>query len=396
MNPRNWLVLGTLPIVLGVTTPLWSPLPPWSSSASTATLQDPKAASKKEVNLDQLAGLSDLQDILDLINDRYVEVPDMELVIKGGIQSALERSHPFNSWLNASDLAEEDPGGASAGMTLIKRGIYASVLTVVPGGPADRAGLRPGEVIRRLNGLSLNKISAWKMQRLTRGPEGTEIEVQRYPKDTVEPVKTILKLETIKFPPLGFQTSSRGSLITLSDLRAGRDKEFNTLLARLSPNQPLILDLRNNSEGTMEVALNIANLLCSEGLFATLRSTNKPNVNLTLTPSSPRPSMKLIVLQDSSTSGVAELLASALKRHGKAKTWGSQTAGLGVALGRIPLSQGGALEIVMERWTGAGREEVDQTGVKADKPIKDFGPQDRLIDFILDTLNDTVQGSKAS
>jgi C-terminal processing protease CtpA/Prc len=106
--------------------------------------------------------------------------------------------------------------------------------------------------------------------------------------------------------------------------------------------------------------------------------------------------MKLIVLQDSSTSGVAELLASALKRHGKAKTWGSQTAGLGVALGRIPLSQGGALEIVMERWTGAGREEVDQTGVKADKPIKDFGPQDRLIDFILDTLNDTVQGSKAS
>jgi len=396
MNPRNWLVLGTLPIVLGVTTPLWSPLPPWSSSASTATLQDPKAASKKEVNLDQLAGLSDLQDILDLINDRYVEVPDMELVIKGGIQSALERSHPFNSWLNASDLSEEDPGGASAGMTLIKRGIYASVLTVVPGGPADRAGLRPGEVIRRLNGLSLNKISAWKMQRLTRGPEGTEIEVQRYPKDTVEPVKTILKLETIKFPPLGFQTSSRGSLITLSDLRAGRDKEFNTLLGRLSPNQPLILDLRNNSEGTMEVALNIANLLCSEGLFATFRSTNKPNVNLTLTPSSPRSSMKLIVLQDSSTSGVAELLASALKRHGKAKTWGSQTAGLGVALGRIPLSQGGALEIVMERWTGAGREEVDQTGVKADKPIKDFGPQDRLIDFILDTLNDTVQGSKAS
>ena len=166
MNPRNWLVLGTLPIVLGVTTPYWSPMRQWSTTATAATLQDPSATQKNEVNLDQLAGLADIQDILDLMNDRYVEIPNMELVINGGIQSALEKSHPFNSWLSATDLQEEDPGVASVGMTLIKRGIYASVLAVVPGGPADRAGIRPGEVIRRLNGLSLNKMSAWKMQRL--------------------------------------------------------------------------------------------------------------------------------------------------------------------------------------------------------------------------------------
>ena len=199
------------------------------------------------------------------MNDRYVEIPDMELVINGGIQSALEKSHPFNSWLSATDLKEEDLGVASVGMTLIKRGIYASVLAVVPGGPADRAGIRPGEVIRRLNGLSLNKMSAWKMQRLTKGPVGTELEVQRYPKDAVEPVETQLKLEIPRVSPLGFQTSPRGSLVTLSDLKPGRDKEFSTLLGRLTPNQPLILDLRNSSEGTPQVALNIANLLCSEG-----------------------------------------------------------------------------------------------------------------------------------
>lgn len=396
MNPRNWLVLGTLPIVLGVTTPYWSPMRQWSTTATAATLQDPSAIQKNEVNLDQLAGLADIQDILDLMNDRYVEIPDMELVINGGIQSALEKSHPFNSWLSATDIKEEDLGVASVGMTLIKRGIYASVLAVVPGGPADRAGIRPGEVIRRLNGLSLNKMSAWKMQRLTKGPVGTELEVQRYPKDAVEPVKTQLKLEIPRVSPLGFQTSPRGSLITLSDLKPGRDKEFSALLGRLTPNQPLILDLRNSSEGTPQVALNIANLLCSEGLFATLRTTNKPDVNLTLTPSSPRPTMKLLVIQDATTSGVAELLASALKRHGKAKNLGGRTAGLGVALGRFPLSQGGALELVMERWTGAGLEKLDQTGVNVDKPIKDFGPQDRLLDFILDNLNDVTQGNKAS
>ena len=121
MNPRNWLVLGTLPIVLGVTTPYWSPMRQWSTTATASTLQDPSATQKNEVNLDQLAGLADIQDILDLMNDRYVEIPDMELVINGGIQSALEKSHPFNSWLSATDLKEEDPGVASVGMTLIKR-----------------------------------------------------------------------------------------------------------------------------------------------------------------------------------------------------------------------------------------------------------------------------------
>lgn len=83
MNPRNWLILVTLPIVLGVTTPYWSPMRQWSTTATAATLQDPSATQKNEVNLDQLAGLADIQDILDLINDRYVEVPDMELVING-------------------------------------------------------------------------------------------------------------------------------------------------------------------------------------------------------------------------------------------------------------------------------------------------------------------------
>ena len=396
MNPRNWLVVGTLPLVLGITAPNWTPSRLWGSAISDSSGQDPQAAPKREVNVDPLAGLSDIQDILDLIDDRYVEIPDMDKVINGGIQSALEKSHPFNSWLTPSDLKEEDSGSASVGMTLVKRGIYASILSVVPGGPADRAGLRPGEVIRRLNGLSLNKMSAWKMQRLTRGAAGTELEVQRYPKDAVEPVKTVLKLENLRVPPLALQTTSRGALISLPDLKPGRDKEFSMLLGRVTPQQTLVIDLRNNSEGSMEVGLAIANLLCHEGVFATIRSPRKPDVILSLAPSSPRPALKLIVLQDTSTSGVAELLAASLKRQGKAKNWGGLTAGLGVALGRVPLSQGGALELVMERWTGAGLEKLDQTGVSVDKPVKDFGPPERLLDFVLDQLSDASPGSKAS
>ncbi len=396
MNPRNWLVLGTLPIILGVTTPYWSSTRKWSTPATAVNPQDPTTTKKIDINRDELAGLTDIQDILELIDDRYVNSPNIELAINGGIQSALEKLHPFNSWLSISDLKEEDSGDASTGMTLVKRGIYATVLSVVPQGPADRAGIRPGEVIRRLNNQTLNNMSAWKMQRLMKGTNGTQLEVQRFPQDAVKAEKTILKLEVIPNNPISLQTSPRGTLISLPDLKIGRDKEFENILARLKSSQTLILDLRNNSEGSIEVARNIADLLCSQGTFAIVRPNNKPELNLVINSSGTRGSMKLIVLQDASTSGVAELLASALKRLGKAKILGSRTAGLGVALARVPLSQGGALELVSERWTGAGLEKLDQTGVNVDQPIKDFGSRERLLDFILDNLEASARGIKGS
>jgi len=58
------------------------------------------------------------------------------------VQAVLERSHPLNAYLTAEDLRLPDPGPAEAGLVVVKRGIYATVLAVVPGGPAAKAGIQ--------------------------------------------------------------------------------------------------------------------------------------------------------------------------------------------------------------------------------------------------------------
>ena len=121
MHARSWLSVLSLPLVAAFTLPVLQQANPPSHSATV----DAKAAPQ-----DPLAGLSDIQDVLSLVQQNYVDPPDMEKVVWGGVQAVLERSHPLNSYLTAEDLRLPDPGPAEAGLVVVKRSIYATASTV--------------------------------------------------------------------------------------------------------------------------------------------------------------------------------------------------------------------------------------------------------------------------
>lgn len=396
MHQRSWLSLMTLPLVAVFTYPVvFHPVQEAPRHEVKAPAQDP------------LAGMSDIQDVIQSIKEYYVDPPDMEKVVAGGIQGTLERAHPLNAYLTPEDLRLPDPGPASIGIQVLKRQIYAQVLGVVAGSPAAKAGFQPGDVIRKLDGDSIGPMSNWTLERRLRGPAGSEISLLRYSSANGELKKVTLKREKIQRPPAFVRKEAKATLVGVEDLTPGRAEELRTLLQGLDHTLPLIIDLRRCNGGDLTEAARVAGLFLGPGTLAVVQETGKPDQTVAIVPASLPPFAKLALLQGPWTSGAPEALASALKKQG-VPVFGERTMGMGVERTRFLLRQGGAAEVVNKRWMGAGgeylgvgserpealRSKVDpqhpgeggQAGVLPDHLFKNLKPDEDPLPRILDIL----------
>ena len=354
MHARTWLSVLSLPLVAAFTMPVLQQGNPPNSQPKV----DAKAMPQ-----DPLAGLSDIQDVLSLVQQNYVDPPDMEKVVSGGVQAVLERSHPLNAYLTPEDLRLPDPGPAEAGLVVVKRGIYATVLAVVPDGPAAKAGIQAGDVIRKVDGDSVAHLSAWAMERKLRGPEGSPLDLYRY-NATGDLTKATVERQLITPGPVVLKQGQGALLASLPDLAPGRVEELKKALAATDRGQTLVLDLRQCLMGSMDEAAALAGLLGSKGSFATLEEAGKPDRVLPATGTGTA-FARLALLVGRSTLCAPEVLVSCLKKGG-ARTFGERTPGFGVERVRFPLKQGGAVDLVSKRWVGLGGEKLDRQGVVPD------------------------------
>ncbi len=373
MHQRTWLSLISLPLVATFTYPLVRQSP--TKSTAEVRTQDP------------LAGLADIQDVLGLVRDNYVDRPDMEKVISGGIQAVLERAHPLNAYLTPEDLRLPEPGPADIGIRLVKRGIYGQVVAVRPGGPGDKAGLQVGDVVRKIDKESVGTLSAWGLERSLRGAAGTSISLLRYA-STEAQLKTVsVTREVPGATQIIMKKSDKAQLVSLPDLSLGRATELKAMLPTMDRKLPLVLDLRKCSEGDLNEASVLAGLFSASGTFVTIQEHGQPDRTMGFKTAGAAPFAKVILLLGPSTLGPSEALASVLKKAGN-PIFGERTPGLGVERTRVLLRQGGAVELVTKRWVGAGGEKLDRTGVVPDHVLKGLKPEEDPIPKILAGLND--------
>jgi carboxyl-terminal processing protease len=373
MHPRTWLSILTLPLVAAFSYPV---LLRGTQAPRSETVQ---------AKPDPLDGLADIQDVLALVRDNYVDPPDLAKVVGGGIQAALERAHPLNAYLLPEDLRLPDPGPAEVGIRVLKRGIYAHVIHVRPGSPAAAAGVQLGEAIRKIDGESIGPMSAWTLERRLKGAEGSPLSITRFAMNTGE-VKTIsLNRTVLPASSIIVRKDGGASLVALPDLGVGRAQELKQLLGSLDHGLPLVLDLRLCTGGEVAEAARVAGLFVKAEPFATLQESGKPDQALAAGADLQPAFAKLAILTGFSTIGPGELLASALKKQG-VPSFGDRTAGLAVERTRFLLRQGGAVELVNRRWLGAGGEKLDRTGVVPEFPLRGLKTEDDPLPKILETL----------
>jgi carboxyl-terminal processing protease len=304
--------------------------------------------------------------VLSLVQDRFVDSMDANgLFEKAARGLVAELRDPYSELLPPKELKAftTTTGGRYGGVGMLIEDQQGTIVIsrVYPNTPAERAGMLEGDRIIEIEGQSTR---GWKTQQVSekmQGEPGSPVKAKFLRAGTVTPVEVTFTRATIRIPavPFGIMLDGKIGYVPLQTFNETASREVAAQLSRLRDEgaQGFVLDLRGNSGGFLDQALEVANLFVKEGTpLAAVRSRAEPEASYVAEVPALIPSLPLIILTDGFSASASEIVAGALQDHDRALLVGTTTFGKGLVQTLYRLEDGWALKITTGKWfTPAGR-----------------------------------------
>jgi carboxyl-terminal processing protease len=309
-------------------------------------------------------------EVLNRIRIDYVTEPDLKKVTDGAIRGLLEALDPYSTYFTPEEyqdyLKHPNPGPADVGIFLSKRMGYATVISVLPGGPAEKAGVRAGDLIDRVEGSGTRELSVVQIQRLLAGAPETQVKLYVVRGARGEPEPITLTRILLNYPPvLAKMVDDGDGYLRVSTFEKGKAKQIAAKLKELEANgtHKIILDLRNCAGGDVQEAIDTASLFLDKGLITYIFGQRYPRQDITAHPTEGASNVPLAVLINQSTAGPAELIASAVLGNKRGEVIGVRSFGVGVLQKAIPVGDGSAVLLSVAKYYGADGKAINDNGV---------------------------------
>lgn len=249
------------------------------------------------------------------------------------------------------------------------------VLAPIPGAPAEAAGIRAGDIILEIEGRSTAGITFDELARQLRGAEGSRVTLTIRHADGDAPVGVTVERRRVDVPSVSWTLApgTRIAHIRLSQFAEGAHEELVTALraARAVGARGLILDLRNNPGGLLHEAVATASEFLAGGVILQVQSrdgTRQQQTDLDGTGGAAT-DLPLVVLVNEGSASSAEIVAGALKEHGRAPVLGERTVGTGTVLSTYELSDGSAVLLGTALWLTPNGNALKEQGITPDVPV---------------------------
>ena len=314
-------------------------------------------------------------EVLRHIQTEYVVDPNIPAVTDGALRGLVESLDADSSYLTPAEYkvyktASQGAGGpkAQVGINVSKRYGYASVVSVVPGSPADKANLGDGDILEAIGAQDTREMSLAMINLMLQGQPGSEVSVSvvRPRKATPEKVTMTRMVETI--PPVA-ETMYENSTILYLKPRALDKEHVQQIEAKLKQmqkagNKKILLDLRDVAAGDMTEATRTANFFLSSGTIASLEGQKFAKQTFTAEASKAiNTTAPVVVLTNRGTAGPAELVAAALLDNKRAELVGEKTFGSGTQQKTFELPDGGALILSVAKYQTPAGKKLEDEGV---------------------------------
>ena len=334
--------------------------------------------------------------VLDAVKQDYVEsVKDKDL-LENAIRGMLSNLDPHSAFLDAEAFQDLQVGTSGEfgglGIEVGQEDGFIKVIAPIDDTPAAKAGIRPGDLIIRLNDTSVKGMTLSDAIQKMRGKPNTAITLTIIREGIKKPLKLKLVREVIQVKSVKSRLLEPGfGYLRVTQFQAKTAQSLQQDLQTLeqqnkAPLKGLVLDLRNNPGGVLNGAVDVADDFLDDGVIVETKGRgNGSDQSYKATPGDLLKSAPIVVLVNGGSASASEIVAGALQDHHRALILGERTFGKGSVQTILPLGNGTAVKLTTARYYTPKGRSIQAAGIEPDiklKPLKVGADENSESDFI--------------
>lgn len=334
--------------------------------------------------------LETFTNILSIVKKNYVEDVETKNLVNGAINGMLTSLDPHSAYLTP-DLYRElqmDTQGRFGGLGIeitVKNGVL-TVVSPIEDTPAAKAGVKPGDMIFKIEEEFTKDMTLVDAVKKMRGPKGTKINLSIKRDGTPELINLTLTRDTIRVQSVRTRDLEPGyGYIRLAQFQERSDRDLQRALEKMAAQKGglkgLVLDLRNNPGGLLTQAVRISDLFLDTGMIVyTEGRIDSQRQKFFAQKDSFPADFPMVVLVNGGSASASEIVAGALQDHKRAVVLGTKTFGKGSVQTILPLDDNSALRLTTARYFTPKGRSIQATGIVPDIIVETTPPQDAKVD----------------
>lgn len=338
----------------------------------------PEVSAKENSDPSIFEELKIFTDVLAIVQRDYVEKVGSKKLVEGAIKGMLATLDPHSGYLDPDfyqDLQVHTKGEfGGLGIEITIRDGLLVVVAPMEGSPAEKAGIKPGDAIIKIEGKFTKEFSLVDAVKKLRGPKGSPINISIHRKGSQGLIDVTLVRDNITVRSVRGRYLEDGfGYVRINQFMEKTFEDLRSTLKGVSKQAPdrnlrgLILDLRNNPGGLLTQAIAVSDLFLEDGVIVyTDGRVESQKQKFFARSRGTEPNYPIIVLVNGGSASASEIVAGALKDHGRALILGTQTFGKGSVQTITPLENNGALTLTTALYYTKSGRSIQATGVKPD------------------------------
>ena len=347
-----------------------------ATSASAQTQQQTLPLPLNEVRM--------FTEALDRIRMSYVEEIDDQTLLENAIRGMLAGLDPHSAYMAGDefDLLEETTTGefGGLGVEVGRENGYIRVISPIDDSPADRAGIRAGDLIIQIDNKPLREMLPEEAAQMMRGAPGTDVTVT-VAREGQEPFDVTITREVIAIASVRSRMIAPGyAYLRISQFRVNTgtalEKEIEELYAENEaidqPIKGMVLDLRNNPGGILQASVGVVDAFISEGrIVYTEGRLEQTGLDFSATRKTVAGDVPLVVLINNGSASASEIVAGALQDHGRAIIMGTRSFGKGSVQTVLPLDDRRAIKLTTSLYFTPSGRSIQAQGIEPDIVVEE-------------------------
>jgi carboxyl-terminal processing protease len=339
-----------------------------------------------QVDSETYRELDKFMDVYNKVKSDYVDKVSDEELVKGAIDGMLAALDPHSSYetgLDYQNLEIQTQGNyGGLGLTVTSDSGLIKIIAPQEDSPADKAGIKAGDYITRIDGKSIYDVPLDDSIKQMRGKPGTKITLELLRPGKDKPIDVTLTRAVITQEPVKWEVMGDVGILninTFSDRTGADTRAAMVSIQKALGHQPLgyVVDLRDNGGGLLTEAISVSDAFLNHGEIVSQRGREKTDIERYYAkPGDDAHGLPVVVLVNAGTASASEIVAGALQDQHRAIVMGERTFGKGSVQTLIPLGTNSALRLTTARYYTPSGRSVQEGGIHPDVRVPDLSDPD--------------------